>query len=137
MNELVQSTSELFEELCLWKSIWEVSEDETVLGLVCESQQLQRNLVLKKSVLVPSINVLLDAQEEWVVVLFGLASELRNVSVNVLHRDNRDTQVNADPLDEFGLEAVWRTEEHDLGVLWPPLDELLTSLRDHAFQHFQ
>jgi hypothetical protein len=69
-------------------------------------------------------------------VVFVLASKLRNVAHQGGHREDWETDVDTESLDDLILERVRSSEENDFGLSWPSLEELSTLIFHDTFYHF-
>ena len=68
---------------------------------------------------------------------FVLTGKLLDVAKNRAHRDDREAKIDSKSLGKLILESVGTGEEHDLGVLRPSLEELLSLLPlNDLLQHF-
>ena len=66
----------------------------------------------------------------------GSACKLLDVLVDLRHRDNRQTEVDTETLDDLILEGVWSRKENNFGLGGPPLQELAILFLKDSLQHF-
>ena len=135
VDERVHSTSVLFKHLCFSDVSWEIGEDESISTGVRKPQKFQSDFISDLGFDITIINVFFNLQEKWMVELLSLASELGYVLHDLGHRNNRDTHINTESLDDLILEGVRGGEEHDLWVLRPSLQKVFALIGEHSLQH--
>lgn len=134
MDKGVHSTSILFEHLSLLDDPGEVSENESISGVVRNPEHLNCQLILKLLIDIALIKHLLGFQEEWVSHILG-PGILLHVLKHLLHRNNWHPEVNAQSLGDLVLERVWPSEENNLWLLRPSLQVVRALLLKNCFQH--
>lgn len=89
----VHSTSVLLQHFNLEHVSGEVDEDESFSGCVIESEELERDLLLDQAVLVALLEHALHSEEERVIELVHLPSQLLDIAQDGLHRDEGHAEV--------------------------------------------
>ena len=136
VHERVHSAPILFKHFSLRYVSWEVSQDESVSAGVGKSQKFQCDFVSDLRIHILVVNVILHLEEKWVVELLGLSCEFGYVVHDLCERDDWNTHIDTEPLDDLVLERVRGGEEDDLRVLWPSLQEVFALIGEHGLQHF-
>ena len=121
MDEGVHSSSVLFEHLGLLNVPWEVSKNKSISASVSKSEKLESNSILNLLVDVSLVHHILNFQEKWVIEVLRFTCEVRDVLHNLCHRDNWDSHVDTESLNNLILVGVWSGKENNFWVLWPSL----------------
>ena len=58
------------------------------------------------------------------VEFFSFAGELGNIVHDLLHRNDWETSIDTKSLDNFVLERIGGSKEHNFRILWPSLQKL-------------
>lgn len=85
MHECVQTSLVLLKLFSLCQVLWEVCQNKALLACWMQSQQLKRNLLVVDGVQIASVDHVSYPQEEPVIVVLILASELSDIRQELLH----------------------------------------------------
>ena len=85
MDERVHASTVFLEHLSLLNIPWEISKDKSISTSVGKSQKLKGNSILDLLIDVTLIMHFFDFQEKWMIEVFRLSSELRDVLHNLSH----------------------------------------------------
>ena len=134
VHECVHAATELFEHLCFAYVPREVDQDEAFLGVWRESQHFEWDLFVHDVLNLSVVEHFLDFHEERVREICVGSCLCLHVLQDLGHRNDWNSEIDGQTLRNFLSEDIRRSEDGDLGVRRPSLDEMPVSVEEALLQ---